>query len=281
MILFGWSGVPRWSPSTILFLAAMHAGAAFAFRLTTTTHVVVASSLYVVAGFGMTVGYHRLLSHRSFRCAPWLARGLGLMGTLVLMGGPIHWVAVHRHHHAHAEADTDPHSIGRGLWHAHAGWFLIDYPQALWERHHERFAPDLCRDPFFRSLDRFHYVPSLLLAAGLLGMGGIGLLLWGICVRVVFAHHATYCVNSVCHRWGWKCFEDAPGTNNGWVALLTLGEGWHNNHHARPSCAAHGLGPAQVDASWLFIKLLGWLHLAWDIRDQTSAGAETTRTRRI
>lgn len=230
-------------------------------------------ALYLAAGFGVTLGYHRLLTHRSFRTPRVVEYLLTALGTLACQGGPLHWAATHRRHHRHSDGADDPHSPRHGFWWAHLGWWMPRDPaQDDWAAY-RRYAPDLTRDPVHRAFQRCHFGLCLALAAALYGVGqawaGLGLswLVWGFFVRTTALHHATWLVNSAGHRWGYRSHATRDGsTNLWWVALLSLGEGWHNNHHAFPRSARHGLRWWEVDPTYLLVRLLGLVGLAWDVQ---------------
>jgi stearoyl-CoA desaturase (delta-9 desaturase) len=244
--------------------------------------LVVFAITYLLTGIGITVGFHRLLTHRSFATYP-LARGvLAALGSAAAEGPVIEWVAQHRQHHAFSDQEGDPHSphtghasgwrsAARGLLHAHLGW-VFGMDGVASER---RYAPDLLADPVVGFVDRTFLVWVL---AGLavpfaLGMalsgsvsGGLTGLLWGGVVRIFCLHHATFSINSLCHFFGAKPYETGDESRNvAWLALPTLGEAWHNNHHAFPTSARHGLGRWQVDPSAAVIGLLERAGLAWDV----------------
>ena len=222
---------------------------------------------WITGGLGITLGFHRLLTHRSFQAPKWLEYVITLCGTLALQGGPIHWVATHRIHHAFSDRPQDPHSPTRGFWWAHVFWTLAydeirDHPTRYW-----RYAPELAKDPVQRFLDRMQVPITILFGTLLLAWGGWPFVIWGIFVRIVFFYHATWLVNSAAHIWGYRSYETNEGSRNNWfVALLTYGEGWHNNHHAYPTSAAHGLRWWEVDLTYATIRLLGWVGLAKKIR---------------
>jgi len=215
---------------------------------------------------------HRLLAHRSFEAPKWLERLLVLMGTLACQSGPIEWVGLHRHHHRYSDQPNDHHDAGRGLWWAHSEWMLHHIP-AL--EHVQRLTGDLRRDPFYRWLDRWFLLVQLPLgmalywygqAAGVHG-GGLGLVLWAIPLRLVLVYHVTWLVNSATHAFGYRNFDSPDLSRNcWWVALLSFGEGWHNNHHAHQHSARHGLRWFELDITWLHILLLRRLGLARRIR---------------
>jgi stearoyl-CoA desaturase (Delta-9 desaturase) len=248
--------------------------------------------MYLITAVGITVGFHRLLTHRAFQTYPFLERTFAVLGSLSVQGSVMDWVADHRKHHAHTDREGDPHSphVGHGsglpgLWHAHVGWLLETQGQADWKR----YAPELYEDPAMRRIGRRF---PLLVAASLLvptlagfvlhgfTLGGAARgLVWGGLVRIFFVHHITWSVNSVCHFFGRRRFEvDDHSTNVGWLALLSLGESWHHNHHAFPRSAYHGLRWWELDPSGLIISGLERAGLAWNVVRIT---AERQRARSV
>jgi stearoyl-CoA desaturase (delta-9 desaturase) len=254
--------------ATSLFLLLFHAGALaalFCFSWKNLTIAIVLYGLAINAGVG--AGYHRLLTHRSFRCPLWLERALTLCGALALQGGPLFWVGTHREHHRRADREGDPHTPVEGLWWAHAGWISHGGGQGGEMALLRRLAPDLARDRFHCWLSRWHWLPLAVSGVALFAFGGWGGLLWGVFLRVTLGWHATWLVNSATHRWGGRRFATSDHSrNNWWVALLTGGEGWHNNHHAHPVSARHGLRWYEFDPNYYGIWLLEKLHLAWNVR---------------
>lgn len=234
---------------------------------------------YLVTAIGITVGFHRLLTHRAFRTPPWLERTFAVMGSLAVEGSVLDWVADHRKHHAHTDVEGDPHSphVGhgsglRGLWHAHTGWLMETQGQADWKT----YARDLYEDPKMRAIGRRfpHFallslaIPALagFLLHGLTAEGALRGLVWGGLVRIFLVHHVTWSVNSVCHYFGARRFDiDDRSTNVFWLALPSLGESWHHNHHAFPRSAAHGLKRWEIDPSALIITALERVGLATDV----------------
>lgn len=223
---------------------------------------------------GIAVSYHRQLTHRGFTTPKWLEHAMALCGAMALQGSPTYWVAVHRMHHQYTDRAGDPHSPRDGKWWSHMGWIMRG---AL---HNEtamiaRYAPDLQRDGFYRWLAVWHWLPITLTGIALLGGGsliggwrlGLSWLLWGVLLRVTVGFHVTWLVNSVTHLWGTRRFNTHDdSTNNWWVALLTGGEGWHNNHHAHPVSATHGMAWWEVDFNYGLIRMLALLGLAKDIK---------------
>jgi stearoyl-CoA desaturase (delta-9 desaturase) len=235
--------------------------------------------MYFTTALGVTVGFHRLLTHRSFRTAPWLERSFAVMGSLSVQGSVMDWVADHRKHHAHTDVEGDPHSphVGHGsglsgLWHAHTGWLLETQGQADWRK----YAKDLYEDSAMRSIGkRFPWlvVASLLIPTvlgfvlhGFTWEGALRGYIWGGLVRVFLVHHVTWSVNSVCHYFGSRRFDiEDKSTNVAWLAIPSLGESWHHNHHAFPRSAQHGLKRWEIDVSALVIRGLERVGLAHDV----------------
>lgn len=256
--------VPGLNWPTALVLVILHLGAIAALFFVTWPAVVVAALLYwLLVGGGIGMGYHRLLTHRSYQVPRWLEYTLATFGALTLEGGPIFWVATHRLHHQKSDRDGDPHSPRDGAWWAHVGWIVFGRRQHNDTLRMARYAPDLGRHRFYLWLNTYHYVPLVLSAALLYALGGLPWLLWGVCVRVVLGLHATWLVNSATHMWGRRRFATRDDSrNNWWVALLTFGEGWHNNHHAHPTSARHGLAWYEADLTWIQIRLLQLVRVA-------------------
>jgi stearoyl-CoA desaturase (delta-9 desaturase) len=241
--------------------------------------LLILAAMYLVTAIGVTVGFHRLLTHRSFQTHPWLERTFAVLGSLSVQGSVMDWVADHRKHHAHTDREGDPHSphVGhgtglRGLWHAHAGWLMRTQGQADWKR----YAPDLYEDPGMRRIGR--RFPLLVLASLLIPTvagfvlhgftlgGALRGYVWGGLVRIFFVHHVTWSVNSICHFFGSRRFDiEDRSTNVAWLALPSLGESWHHNHHAFPRSAYHGLRWWEIDPSGLIISALHRTGLAWNV----------------
>ncbi len=250
-------------------------------RLVGPADIAIAASMYLLTAIGITVGFHRLLTHRSFQTSKPVEYAFAALGSMAVQGPVVSWVADHRKHHAHTDEEGDPHSphVGRGgglrgilagLWHAHAGWLMSNQGRADWSR----YAPDLQEDPGMRRISR-GFVPLVLAGLALPALAGYaagGLagaatgLLWGGLVRVFFVHHVTWSVNSVCHFFGSRRFDtDDHSTNVHWLALPSLGESWHHNHHAFPRSAVHGLRRREVDPSAAIIAVMERIGLARNV----------------
>jgi stearoyl-CoA desaturase (delta-9 desaturase) len=249
---------------TASFMGAFHLGAVAALFFFTWKALLVALFLWWVSGsLGIGMGYHRLLTHRGYKTPKWVEYFLTVCATLALEGGPIFWVATHRIHHQFSDQEGDPHSPLDGKWWSHMGWILTGKSM-----HHDtttlaRYVPDLAKDPFHVWITKYHYVPIVTLGAILFALGGLPFLMWGIFLRTVVLLHFTWMVNSVTHMWGSRRFVTRDqSTNNLWVALVTFGEGWHNNHHAHPVSARHGLKWYEIDLNWYGIWALKQLKLA-------------------
>jgi stearoyl-CoA desaturase (delta-9 desaturase) len=237
--------------------------------------------MYLLTGFGVTIGYHRLLTHRSFETTRTLKLILAFCGSIAGQGAAIRWCATHRRHHAAADREGDPHSphihgdsiadLLRGMWHAHMGWlFQRDCKNT------GRAVADLTADPILLRIDQL-YLPLVafgILVPGLIFFAVQGTwqslvngMVWGGLVRICLLQHVTWCINSVCHVWGRREFRTTDeSVNNPVFGILALGEGWHNNHHAFPTSARHGLRWWQFDSSWLLIMTMKRLGLIWNIQ---------------
>jgi len=225
---------------------------------------------WLTACLGVTLGYHRLLSHRSFIVPLWLERFFATCGAISCQHGPIDWVGLHRHHHSFSDTEVDHHNSKRGFWYSHMGWMFKDV-EAL--KAVPKLSRDLIKDPYYRFLNKyflFLQVPiglTLFAIGEKLGVGGWSLVLWGIPLRLVVVYHITWLVNSATHCWGSVAFDSGDESrNNAWVAALTFGEGWHNNHHAFPNSAKQGLFRGQIDLTWEHIKFLARLGFAKKIK---------------
>ncbi len=264
-------------PTTIV-LALLHIGAIAALFMFSWRAFAVALLLYWVAtGLGISLGYHRLHTHRSYKVPLWLEYFFAVCGTLTLEGGPIFWVATHRLHHQNSDQPGDPHSPRDGAWWSHVGWIMLGDVNHHNTRVMSKYAPDLYKHRFYVWLNTYHWVPVTVLAILLLAIGGPSMVLWSIALRIVFGLHATWLVNSATHMWGARRFDTRDDSrNNWWVALISFGEGWHNNHHAHPTSARHGLAWYEFDPSWLTLKMLKFFGIvkAMRVAKTTSALAE-------
>jgi len=259
------------------------------------TAVAVAVGLYLLRMFAITAFYHRYFSHRAFRTSRAAQLAFALLGSSAVQRGPLWWAAHHRHHHVHADLPVDPHSpVAHGFIWSHVGWFLARENFAT----RQALVPDLARFPELRWLDRYDAAVPAALAALLfvagewlerttpaLGTDGWQLLVWGFCISTVVLWHATFTINSLAHRFGSRRYATRDNSrNNAWLALITLGEGWHNNHHRYPAAARQGFHWWQLDVSWYALRMLGALGIVWDlrcvpaaIRDSGHAGPEGSR----
>jgi stearoyl-CoA desaturase (Delta-9 desaturase) len=237
--------------------------------------------MYVLTALGITVGFHRLFTHRSFETYAWVKVVLAALGSMAVQGPMLKWVALHRRHHQHSDTPEDPHSphhhgggvlgLLRGAWHAHIGWFFDRDPEDL-----DRYVQDLRRSAALRAASALFLLwvavglalPAVL--GGLLTLSWAGVwtgLIWGGLVRIFLVHHVTWSVNSACHLWGRRPYASADQSRDNVVfGVLALGEGWHATHHAFPTSARHGLRWWQIDASYWVIRGLALLRLAWDVR---------------
>jgi fatty-acid desaturase len=253
---------------TAIFMVAFHIGAIAALFFFSWGAVIAAAILYVFAiNMGIGMGYHRLLTHRGYKTPKWVEYFLAVCATLSLEGGPIFWVATHRVHHQLSDKTGDPHTPTEGGWWAHVGWILSGESLHAQTVMLARYAPDLTKDRFHVWLSKYHWIPLTAVGLGLLAIGGWTWVLWGIFFRVTLGLHSTWLVNSATHMWGSRRFPTRDESrNNWWVALLTGGEGWHNNHHAHPVSARHGLKWYEFDPNYYGIWVLKKLGLARDIK---------------
>lgn len=253
---------------TTLILILLHIGAIAAFFYFSWQRFAVSVVLYYIAtGLGISMGYHRLHTHRSYKVPLWMEYFFAVCGTLTLEGGPIFWVATHRIHHQNSDQPGDPHSPRDGAFWSHVGWILFGETNHNNTRMMSKYAPDLAKHKFYVWLNNWHWTPILGLTVILWAIGGLPMVLWANCLRIVFGLHATWLVNSATHMWGGRRFATRDDSrNNWWVALISFGEGWHNNHHAHPTSARHGLTWYEFDPSWLLIKVLKAFGVAKSIK---------------
>jgi stearoyl-CoA desaturase (delta-9 desaturase) len=230
--------------------------------------VALAAGLWWISGsLGIGIGYHRLLTHRGFRCPRWMEYFFAICGTLALEGGPIFWVGIHRLHHQLTDREGDPHSPRDGKWWSHMGWILTGQTLHGGTEQLAPYVPDLRRNSFYLWLSRYHWITQVAVGVVVYYFGGWNMVLWGVFFRTVVGLHATWLVNSATHLWGsqrWATGDDS--TNNFLIALLTFGEGWHNNHHAHPNSARHGLRWWEIDPNWYVISALRAAGLAHNIK---------------
>jgi stearoyl-CoA desaturase (delta-9 desaturase) len=219
---------------------------------------------WITGGLGITLGFHRLITHRSFEVPKILEYFFAFCGTLACEGGPIEWVGQHRQHHKFSDTEKDPHDSNKGFWWSHMGWMLHKVPS---KDDIPRYTKDIADDPVYQFLQKFFIPIQVVLGLLLYWWGGWPFVIWGIFVRLVVVFHFTWFVNSATHKFGYQSHESKDNsTNCWWVALLTFGEGWHNNHHAYQYSARHGLEWWEIDLTWITIRLLEFLGLAKNIK---------------
>ena len=251
----------------ITFFAVLHIGALLALIPGTFNWKAVGVGVFlywVTGGLGITLGFHRLVTHRSFQTPKWLEYFLALCGTLACQGGPFEWIGMHRIHHLHSDQDLDPHDSNKGFWWSHLGWMVHHAPA---QDEISRYIKDISDDPVYQFYQKNMIWIQVALGVLLLLLGGWPFVIWGIFVRVVVVYHCTWLVNSATHKFGYRTHESGDNsTNCWWVALLVFGEGWHNNHHAFQYSARHGLQWWEFDLTWLTIRLLQTLGLATNVK---------------
>jgi stearoyl-CoA desaturase (delta-9 desaturase) len=260
----------------VLPFLAIHAGCLGVFWAGPSAELVaLAAALFALRMFAVTAFYHRYFSHRAFRTSRAMQFLFAVLGASAVQRGPLWWASHHRHHHAHADRPADAHSARQhGFAWSHAGWFLS--PANFATRHD--LVADLARFPELRLLDRYDALVPALLAAGLYAAGGLPYLVWGFCVSTVALWHATFTINSLAHRYGRRRYATRDDSrNNLWLALLTFGEGWHNNHHHYPGAARQGFYWWEVDLAWYGLKLLAALGLVRDLRAVPAAVRDARR----
>ncbi len=223
---------------------------------------------WLTASLGICMGFHRYLTHRSFDSPQWMANIFVTFGALACQNGPIKWTAHHRMHHAYSDTTKDPHNAKRGFWWSHMGWMMfwndnIDPPEIV-----NKWTRDINENRYYRFLDNNYIKIQIALGLTFLALGGWSWVFWGVFFRLVLVYHVTWFVNSASHMFGYKNFllEKDLSTNCWWVGLLAMGEGWHNNHHAHPQSARHGLRPWEFDVTWLAISLMQKLGLATNVK---------------
>ena len=256
------------SKITTSFMVMFHIGAVAALFYFSWTALALAAFLWWISGsLGIGMAYHRLLTHRGYKTHKWIEYFLTTCGTLALEGGPFFWVATHRVHHQNTDKEGDPHSPKDGGFWSHMGWIITGRAMHNNSDSLLPYVPDLRKDKFHTWISKWHWVPITTLGVILLAIGGFEWVLWGIFLRTTVGLHATWLVNSATHIWGSQRFMTGDtSTNSFWVAMLTFGEGWHNNHHAHPQSARHGLAWYEFDLNWYGIAFLRMLGLAWDVK---------------
>jgi sn-1 stearoyl-lipid 9-desaturase len=256
---------PAWG--TIIYMASIHLVALFALVPSNFSWnaIFVAFILYcITAGVGITLGFHRLVSHRSFEVPKLIEYFLIFCGTLACQGGPLDWIGLHRIHHQYSDTELDPHDSHKGFYWSHLGWMLCQNPA---NEKISRYTKDISSDRFYQFCQVGMIPIQVVLGLILYQWGGWPFVIWAIFVRLVVVFHCTWFVNSATHRFGYKSHEsNDESLNCWWVALLTFGEGWHNNHHAYQYSARHGLQWWEIDLTWMMIKLLSFLGLAKNIK---------------
>ncbi|MFV0388728.1 MAG: acyl-CoA desaturase [Pyrinomonadaceae bacterium] len=252
---------------TIVAVTIFHVLAVVALFYFSWQNLVAAVVCWWISGsWGIGLGYHRLLTHRGFKSSKPLEYFLSVCGSLALQAGPIAWVTTHRLHHAYTDTDKDPHSPRNGIFWGHMGWIFFGTGQNHGDETHQRYSPDLYKDNVIRAIEKYYWVTSVVIGLILFLIGGWSMVLWGIFLRTVWGWHSTWLVNSATHLWGKQRFDcNDDSTNNGLIAALTFGEGWHNNHHAFPRSARHGLSMMEIDVNWIQIRALEKLGLITDV----------------
>ncbi|HEY9648707.1 MAG TPA: fatty acid desaturase [Chroococcidiopsis sp.] len=257
---------PKAWPVTV-FMVAIHLLALLAFLPANFSWSAVALCVFLhwlTAACGITLGWHRLLTHRSFVVPQWLEYVFVFCGTLAMQGGPIWWVGLHRHHHLYSDQNVDHHDSSKGFWWSHMEWMFYEVPAA---DEIPRFTKDIAHDPFYRFLDKHFVLVQAAFAVFLYLVGGWSFLVWGGFLRLVLVYHTTWLVNSATHKFGYRSHKSGDrSTNCWWVALISYGEGWHNNHHAYQYSARHGLKWWEIDITWWMISGLKALGLARKIK---------------
>jgi stearoyl-CoA desaturase (delta-9 desaturase) len=257
----------RFSWVTIIFMALIHFGALFALLPSNFSWRAIALTVFlhwVTGGLGVTLGWHRLATHRSFQTPKWLEYFLIFCGALSCQGGVIDWVGRHRIHHLHSDTTADPHDSNRGFWWSHMEWMFYQVPAS---QDVPRFTKDISDDPVYQFLDKYFIPVQFALGILLYLIGGWSFVAWGIFARLVLVFHCTWFVNSATHKFGYRTYESNDCSKNcWWVALLTYGEGWHNNHHAYQYSARHGMKWWEIDFTWMTIQFFQWLGLAQNVK---------------
>ncbi|MBT5762907.1 MAG: acyl-CoA desaturase [Nitrospina sp.] len=261
----------KFNPIATAVLVSVHVMALFAFfpfAFSWSAVAVMFFLYWLTASLGICLGYHRYLTHRGFTAPKWLGYTLIFFGTLACQNGPIKWVGQHRMHHAGSDTPEDPHSAKKGFWWAHLNWMFNTHSKFDDKQVLRDYTKDFCEDKFYKFLDDYFILVQVAFGFALLAIGGLPWVIWGVFVRLVVTYHSTWLVNSAAHWYGYVTFplKDDLSTNCWWVGLLAFGEGWHNNHHAFPKSARHGLRPWEIDMTWWALCVLEKLGLAKDIK---------------
>jgi fatty-acid desaturase len=253
---------------TVIFMVLFHIGAIAAlFMFSWKAVACFAVCWFLAYNVGIGMCYHRLLTHRGYRVPKWLEYAMTVCATLALEGGPIFWVSLHRVHHQLSDHEGDPHTPHDGGWWAHAGWIMAGESLHAQTAPLARYVPDLTRDRFYVWLSKYHWIPIVVTGLTCLAVAGLPGLMWGIFLRTTIGLHATWLVNSATHMWGSRRFQTRDDSRNSWwVALITGGEGWHNNHHAHPVSARHGLAWYEMDVNYYLIWALKKIGLAQEVK---------------
>lgn len=269
-----WSASNRTKWLVVSVLAFLHILALFALSpamLTARALLAFVVLIILTQLFGLSIGFHRLLAHKSFCTSVAVRFLLALVGTLSLQGGPVWWVAIHRLHHKYPDTDHDIHSPNQGFLWSHFGWTLVERPTFRRFHQYAPFAGSIGRDRSLQFLDRTEFPLQALLWGALYAYGGWPCVLWGGAARLVCTYHCTWLVGSAAHRWGYRRYSTSDEARNlWWVSLLTYGEGWHNNHHRMPYSARHGHVWWELDIGWLTLLLLKRCGLVWSLRTPMS-----------
>jgi len=264
----------KWNRSNLFWISLVHVGALAAIPFFTWEGLGLALfGLFVLAPLGINVGYHRLLCHRSFQSPKWVRYTLATIGAVIGAGPPIHWAAMHRVHHRYSDTPLDPHNSNLGFWYSHILHLFVEDEHEVDQDHLTTYAPDLMKEPYLVFLNR-HWLWGALAVLPLLYLwGGITFVLWGAFFRLMLTWHTMWFVNSASHMWGYRNYNtDDRTVNCWWVGLLAAGEGWHNNHHANPSCAAHGHRWWEFDLAFLYIRGLELCGLATQVKRPPPGG---------
>jgi stearoyl-CoA desaturase (delta-9 desaturase) len=256
---------PDWT--IISFLAFLHIMALFVLLPSNFSWAAVGVAIllhWITGGLGITLGFHRLITHRSFETPKIVEYFFALCGALACEGGVIDWVGMHRMHHLYSDQTPDPHDSNKGFWWSHMGWMLYDSPA---KADIPRFTKDIGNDPVYQFLQKYFILLQVALGLVLYAIGGWSFVVWGVFFRLVVVFHCTWFVNSATHKFGYQSHDANDHSKNcWWVALVTYGEGWHNNHHAYQYSARHGLQWWEIDTTWMTIQLLQLVGLAKNIK---------------